>query len=115
MEELAGRTALVTGGSRGIGRAIALALAQAGADVAVNYRANAAEAEEVCGMIVRLGRRAVTIAADVAAADDVRRLVTEAEARLGPIDILVNNAGIRARSPSTRSPRRSGTRPPPST
>jgi 3-oxoacyl-[acyl-carrier protein] reductase len=94
VEELSGRTALVTGGSRGIGRAIALALAQAGADVAVNYRANAAEAERVCGTIAKLGRRTVKIAADVSAAGDVARLVTATEAALGPVDILVNNAGI---------------------
>jgi 3-oxoacyl-[acyl-carrier protein] reductase len=94
MEELTGRTALVTGGSRGIGRAIALALAQAGVDVAVNYRANAAEAERVCGMIAKLGRRTVKIAADVSSAGDVARLVTATEAALGPIGILVNNAGI---------------------
>ena len=94
MEELTGRTALVTGGSRGIGRAIALALAQAGADVAVNYRMNAAEAEQVCGMIAKLGRRTVKVPADVSAAGDVARLVTATEAALGPVDILVNNAGI---------------------
>ncbi len=94
MDDLAGRVALVTGASRGIGRAVALALAAAGADVAVNYRSRAAEAEEVCAAIVRLGRRAAALGADVAAADDVRRLVAEAEARLGPIAILVNNAGI---------------------
>jgi 3-oxoacyl-[acyl-carrier protein] reductase len=94
VEELTGRTALVTGGSRGIGRAIALALAQAGADVAVNYRMNAAEAEQVCGMIAKLGRRTVKVPADVSAAGDVARLVTATEAALGPVDILVNNAGI---------------------
>jgi 3-oxoacyl-[acyl-carrier protein] reductase len=94
VEELTGRTALVTGGSRGIGRAIALALAQAGADVAVNYRANAAEAEQVCAAIAKLGRRTVKIAADVSAAGDVARLVTATEAALGPVEILVNNAGI---------------------
>jgi 3-oxoacyl-[acyl-carrier protein] reductase len=94
MEDLAGRTALVTGGSRGIGRAIALALAAAGADVAVNYRSQAAAAEEVCATIAKRGRRAVKIAADVSTAPEVGRLVAAAEAALGPIGILVNNAGL---------------------
>lgn len=94
MESLIGRTALVTGGSRGIGGAIALALAQAGADVAVNYRANGADAEQVCASIAKLGRRTVKIAADVSLADEVERLVAATEAALGPIGILVNNAGI---------------------
>ena len=94
MEDLTGKTALVTGGSRGIGRAIALALAEAGADVAVNYRVNAGAAEEVCGLIARLGRRATAIAADVSLAAEVERLVKAAETALGPIGILVNNAGI---------------------
>jgi 3-oxoacyl-[acyl-carrier protein] reductase len=94
MDDLSGRVALVTGGSRGIGRAIALALARAGADIAVNYRRHAAEAEEVCGAIAGIGRRAVALAADVAASAEVGRLVAEAEARLGTVGILVNNAGI---------------------
>ena len=94
MEALTNRTALVTGGSRGIGRAIALALAEAGADVAVNYRNNAAEAEQVCTAIARLGRRTVKIAADVSSAGEVERLVAATDAALGPVDILVNNAGI---------------------
>jgi 3-oxoacyl-[acyl-carrier protein] reductase len=94
MDDLAGRAALVTGASRGIGRAIALALAAAGADVAVNYRSRAGAAEEVCAEIRRLGRRAIKIAADVARAAEATRLVAEAEAALGPIGILVNNAGV---------------------
>jgi 3-oxoacyl-[acyl-carrier protein] reductase len=94
MDDLAGRTALVTGGSRGIGRAIALALAGAGADVAVNYRSNGGAAEEVCAAVAKLGRRTVKIAADVSSAEAVSRLVSATEAGLGPIDILVNNAGI---------------------
>jgi 3-oxoacyl-[acyl-carrier protein] reductase len=94
MENLAGRVALVTGGSRGIGHATALALAEAGADVAVNYRRSAAEAQQVCDAIAKLGRRTVKIAADVSVAADVTRLVIAVEAALGPVSILVNNAGV---------------------
>jgi len=94
MGKLENRIALVTGGSRGIGRAIALALAHAGADVAVNYRKEEAAAHTVCAEIRRLGRRAVPIQADVSVAAEVERLVSEVERDLGPVDILVNNAGI---------------------
>jgi 3-oxoacyl-[acyl-carrier protein] reductase len=94
MDELTGRVALVTGGSRGIGAAIALALAEAGADVAVNYRSRAAEAQQVCDAIARLGRRTVKIAADVGVAAEVQRLVNAVEAALGPVNVLVNNAGV---------------------
>lgn len=94
---LTSRVALVTGASRGIGRAIALALAEAGADVAVNYRVRAAPAEETVGAIRSLGRRAVAIQADVSSAKQVADLVQRVEAALGPIDILVNNAGVAVR------------------
>jgi len=94
MSELAGKVALVTGSSRGLGRAIALALAAAGADVAVNYRKSAKEADEVVAEIRKLGRRAVAIGADVSRQADVTRLVAETKAQLGTITILVNNAGI---------------------
>lgn len=93
-DEISGRVALVTGASRGIGRAIAVALAAAGADVAVNYRARAAEADETCAQITQLGRRAIAVAADVANNADVMRLVRTVEAELGDVAILVNNAGI---------------------
>ncbi|MCL5096388.1 MAG: 3-oxoacyl-ACP reductase FabG [Candidatus Omnitrophica bacterium] len=91
---LLGKIALVTGGSRGIGRAIALALARAGADIAVNYRVRESEAKEVCSQIEGLGRRCLPIQADVSVAGEVARLVKTVEDRLGEIDILVNNAGI---------------------
>ena len=94
MDDLAGRVALVTGGSRGIGRATALALAQAGADVAVNYRNSAGEAQQVCDLIARLGRRTVKVGADVSLAAEATRLVRAVEAALGPIGVLVNNAGV---------------------
>lgn len=94
MDDLAGRVALVTGGSRGIGRATALALAHAGADVAVNYRHSVAEAQQVCDLIARLGRRTVKVGADVSVAAEATRLVRAVEAALGPIGVLVNNAGV---------------------
>jgi 3-oxoacyl-[acyl-carrier protein] reductase len=94
---LAGRTALVTGASRGIGRAVALALAREGADVAVNYAGNERAAAEVCDEIARHGRRAVALRADVSVAAEVGRLIDEVRRQLGGISILVNNAGIARR------------------
>jgi 3-oxoacyl-[acyl-carrier protein] reductase len=93
MTNLEGKVALVTGASRGIGRAVALALAKAGASVAVNYLSRAAEAEEVAGSIRGLGRQAIAVRADVRRQDDVRRLVESSALELGPVAILVNNAG----------------------
>jgi 3-oxoacyl-[acyl-carrier protein] reductase len=94
MTDLKNRVALVTGGSRGIGAAVSIALAGAGADVAVNYRERADAASKVCGEITSMGRKAVAVQADVSVAADVKRMVEEVEAQLGGIDILVNNAGI---------------------
>jgi 3-oxoacyl-[acyl-carrier protein] reductase len=94
MKDLKNRVALVTGGSRGIGAAIAIALANAGADVAVNYRERTDAANAVCGEIAGMGRKAVSVRADVSVAADVKRIVAEVEAKLGGIDILVNNAAI---------------------
>ncbi len=94
MQPLHGRTALVTGGNRGLGAGIALALAAAGAAVAVNYRTHADEAQQVCDTITAGGGRAAAFQADVRSGEAVTRLVAEAQAALGPIDILVNNAGI---------------------
>jgi len=94
MDNLNDKVALVTGSSRGIGRAIALALAAEGADVAINFVQRAAEAEAAELEIRKLGRRCVSIQADVSDAKDVERLVKSTENALGPIDILVNNAGI---------------------
>jgi len=92
--ELKGRIALVTGGSRGIGAAIAIALAEAGAAVAVNYRERASEADAVVADIKRKGGRAIAIAADVSQAAAVAKMVEQVSAALGGIDILVNNAGM---------------------
>ena len=94
LDTLTGRVALVTGGNRGIGRAIALALAEVGADVAIAYRVHDDEAREVSAAIESHGRRAVAVQADVAVADDVARLVTQVETTLGAVSILVNNAGV---------------------
>ncbi len=94
MKDLAQRVALVTGGSRGIGRAIAISLAEAGAAVAVNYHEKSAEAEVVAQSIRDKGGKAMTIQADVSQASEVARMVAGVEAELGPVDVLVNNAGI---------------------
>ena len=94
MRDLKNRIALVTGGSRGIGAGTALALARAGADVAVNYRENADAAAAVCREISSLGQKALAVQADVSVAGEVRRMLSEVETRLGSVDILVNNAGI---------------------
>lgn len=92
--KLTGHTALVTGASHGIGRAIALAFAAEGADVAVNYGEDSAAAAAVVTEIEALGRRAIAIQADVSDPDAVQRMVQVVERDLGPVDRLVNNAGI---------------------
>ena len=89
-----GKTALVTGASRGIGRAIALRLAADGANIVVNYNANADAANAVAAEIATLGPRAAVVQADVAQAPDVERLVEAATTEFSRIDVLVNNAGI---------------------
>jgi NAD(P)-dependent dehydrogenase (short-subunit alcohol dehydrogenase family) len=94
VDELKGRIALVTGASRGLGRAIALRLAQAGAAVGVNYREQAEAAEEVAREIRARGGRALTVRADVADAAQVRDMVARVVSGLGDVDILVNNAGV---------------------
>lgn len=91
------RTALVTGGSRGIGRAIALRLARDGADVAVNYRRDADAAAGVVAEIESMGRRAKAYSASVDRFEDCEAMVSEVVADFGGVDILVNNAGIASR------------------
>jgi 3-oxoacyl-[acyl-carrier protein] reductase len=88
------RVALVTGSSRGIGRAIALRLARDGAAVAVNYRERRDQAEQVVEAITRGGGRAIAVAGDVASPADCTTMVEATRRTLGPIDILVNNAGV---------------------
>ncbi|MEN9289593.1 MAG: SDR family NAD(P)-dependent oxidoreductase [Sphingomonadaceae bacterium] len=97
---LDGRVALVTGGSRGIGRGIALALARAGADVAVNYRREADEAEKVVAEIRAMGRKAQAYAAAVDDFDSCATMVDAVAADFGGISILINNAGIASRGQS---------------
>ena len=97
MEELklplAGKVALVTGSSQGIGRATALRLAQSGADIVINYRSNASAAEDTRASIEAMGRRCIAIQADVSQEEHVNRLFAEANSNLGTVSILVNNAG----------------------
>lgn len=94
MAALKGRVALVTGGSRGIGRAIAVSLADAGAAVAVNYLEKAAEATQVAETIRGHGGKAMAVGADVSQGPAVKGMVAAVERELGPIDVLVNNAGL---------------------
>jgi NAD(P)-dependent dehydrogenase (short-subunit alcohol dehydrogenase family) len=91
---LKGKVALITGGSRGIGRGIAEVFAEEGADVAVNYLGSAEKAEDVARWVRSQGRRAIAVQGDVASRDDVEAMVETVWRDLGPIDILVNNAGI---------------------
>ena len=94
MQSLKGASALVTGAGQGIGQAIAIRLAQEGADVAVNYPRDRNEAEQTAREVEKHGRKAPIIQADVSAPADVNRMLDEAVAALGGVDILVNNAGI---------------------
>ena len=94
MIDLTGKSALVTGGSRGIGRAIALRLATQGADVAFSYRGNEAAANEVVTAIEGLGRRAIAVQADAADPESAETVVKAALEAFAKVDILVNNAGI---------------------
>jgi 3-oxoacyl-[acyl-carrier protein] reductase len=95
--DLSHRVALVTGASRAIGRAVALSLATAGADIAVNYLARETDARGVADAVRLLGRRSIPVRADVSSAGEVAAMVKVVEDELGAIDVLVNNAGIALR------------------
>jgi 3-oxoacyl-[acyl-carrier protein] reductase len=94
MGKLEGKNAVVTGGGRGVGRAISLAFAQEGANVIVNYAGNQKTADEVVGLIQAMGRKAVAIKGDVGQEEDAKRIVDACVENFGSIHILVNNAGI---------------------
>jgi 3-oxoacyl-[acyl-carrier protein] reductase len=94
MKQLKGKVALVTGGSRGIGRAIAIALADEGADIAIAYRANRDKAEQTCEFLTQKAVRAKAYQADVAIADQVDQTIAAVLNDLGPVSILINDAGI---------------------
>jgi 3-oxoacyl-[acyl-carrier protein] reductase len=94
MIDLSGKSAVVTGASRGIGRAIALRLAEQGANVAFSYKGNAAAADETAAAITALGREALAVQADVSQPESAEQLIKAALERFGRIDILVNNAGV---------------------
>src|SRR5262249_2650950 len=91
---LAGQTALVTGASRGLGRAIARRLAQDGAAVCVNYANRTAEAESLADEVRTAGGRAIVVRADIGDPAQVRDMVERTESELGPVSVLVNNAGV---------------------
>ncbi|MBR3651539.1 MAG: 3-oxoacyl-ACP reductase FabG [Victivallales bacterium] len=93
MGELTGKVALVTGSSRGLGKGVALVLAEKGADVVVNYNSSRDEAEDVCKAVREFGVQSIYVQANVGKADDVQRLFSEIDAKFGKIDFLVNNAG----------------------
>ena len=97
--KLSGKVALVTGSSQGIGAAIAVRLAEEGADIVVNYHSHPGEADAVTAQIASLGRRAVAIGADLGAVASVNKLISDGVAALGRIDILVNNAGVEKNAP----------------
>jgi 3-oxoacyl-[acyl-carrier protein] reductase len=103
MNRLAGKIALVTGGNTGIGRAVALAYADEGADVAIAWIAQEDAAGSLVTAIERKGRRALAVRADVTVEADVRRFVAEVRERFGRIDVLVNNAGIQKAQPITET------------
>ncbi len=94
MIDMSGKSAVITGGARGIGRAIALRLAEQGADIAFSYRGNAEAAQRTVADIEALGRKALAVQADVVQPESAKALVDAALSELGKIDILVNNAGI---------------------
>ena len=104
MQRLNGKVALITGASRGIGRGCAVALAEAGADIAVNFRIQEKAARETCSLVEGMGSRAIAVQADVSRAPEVAHMIRQVEEGLGGVDILVNNAGIVRRYPWNEIP-----------
>src|SRR5579863_5678187 len=100
-----GKTALVTGGSRGIGRACCIRLARAGANVAINFVSNEQAAVETARLVKAAGGTALAVRGDVSVSDDVERMVADVTDRLGPVDLLVNNAGVFDYVPHTETTR----------
>lgn len=92
--QLTGKTALITGGAKGIGRACSLRIAKAGAKVAINYLSSEADAQETARQIEAIGGTAHVVRADISSPDDVQSMVDEVVKRFGPVDLLVNNAGV---------------------
>jgi len=97
LTDLSGRVALVTGASGGIGRAIAIALAEAGADIAANYHSQKDSALDLVADVVALGRRAIAIQCDVSQKFEVAEMIDSIGSTLGPVDVLINNAGVALR------------------
>src|ERR1700692_4951123 len=97
--KLIGKKALVTGSNQGIGQAIALRLAEEGADIVIDYVTHPETAAETVQMVEKLGRRAVAIQADISKVGDTVRMVAESVKALGGLDILVNNAGVEKNAP----------------
>lgn len=94
MKKLNNKVALITGSSKGIGKAIALAFASEGANIVINYNSSYKEAQEVLDEVLKLGVKAITVGADISKEDDCKRLINTAIKEFGSLDILVNNAGI---------------------
>lgn len=97
--EITGKTAVVTGGAHRVGRALALGLAQAGADIVIDYHSSGDAARETVRDIESLGRRAIAVKADISSGDDIRRLLDTAVSELGGVDIVVNSASLFERKP----------------
>ena len=104
MQRLNGKVALITGASRGIGRGCAVALAEAGADIAVNFRIQEKAARETCALVEGMGSRTIAVQADVSQTAEVESMIRQVEQGLGGVDILVNNAGIVRRYPWNEIP-----------
>jgi len=104
MEDIKGRVALVTGGSRGIGKAVSLALARAGANVVINYHKDKAAAEQTCREAQLTGCETVAIMADISDKNQAEKLISQTISQFGRLDIIINNAGVWQRTPINEKP-----------